>query len=90
MGTVIATEGVEKEGTSGDSNTNAGWESDAGEFSAGESGRVRECGEHGKTVLEVCQAPSRMRCAKRQSMMRELPSEALWVLAHAAKRGRGR
>ena len=58
MGTIVTTKGVEKEGTSGDGNTNAGRESDAGEFGAGESGGVRECGEHGKTVLEVHQALS--------------------------------
>ena len=43
---------------SGDGDTNAGGESGAGEFSTGESGRVRECGEHGKAMLEVCEAQS--------------------------------
>ena len=48
MGTIIATKDIEKEGMSGDGDTNAG-----GEFGPGEPGGVGECGEHGKTVLEV-------------------------------------
>ena len=69
MGTIVAAEDVEKEGTSGDGDTNAGGESGAGEFSAGESGRVGECREHGKTVLECVKhrvqcimATNRARC----------------------------
>ena len=69
MGAIVTAEGVKKEGTSGDGNTNAGRESDAGEFGAGESGRVGECGEHGKTMLEVHQAPSRMHRAQQWSTM---------------------
>ena len=90
MGTIVATEDVEKEGTSRDGDTNTGGESPAGEFGAGESGGVRECGEHGKTMLEVCEAPSQMHCAQRQGTMRELPSKTLWVFAHATEEGCGR
>ena len=49
MGTVVTTEDVEKEGMSGDGDTNTG-----GESGPGEPGGVGECGEHRKTVLEVC------------------------------------
>ena len=41
-------------------------------------------------MLEVRQALSRMHHAQRRSMMRELPNEALQVLACATKGGRGR
>ena len=64
MGTVIATEDVEKAGTSRDSDTNTGGESGAGEFGAGESGRVGECREQGKAMLEVCEAQSQMHRAQ--------------------------
>ena len=47
-----------RQGMSGDSDTNASGESGAGEFRAGESGRVGECGEHRKAMLEVCEAQS--------------------------------
>ena len=56
MGTVVTTQIVEEEGTSGDGDANAGGESGSGEFSAGESGGVGGCGEHGETMLEVHQA----------------------------------
>ena len=90
MGIVIATEDVEKEGTSRDGNTNAGGESGAGEFGAEESGGVRECGEHRKAVLEMCKAQSRMHRAQQWGTMQEPPSETLWVFACAAKGGHGR
>ena len=48
-GTVVAAEDVEKEGTSGDGDTNA-----SGESGPGEPGGVGECGEHGEAMLEVC------------------------------------
>ena len=51
-GTIVPAQIVEEEGLSRDGDTNAG------EFGAVESGGVGECGEHGKTMLEVCQAPS--------------------------------
>ena len=41
-------------------------------------------------MLEVRETPSQMHCAQQGSMMRELPSEALRVLARAAKGSRGR
>ena len=40
MGTIIAAQNVEEEGTSGDGNANTGGESGAGGIDAGESGRV--------------------------------------------------
>ena len=52
-GAIIATQIVEEEGPSRDSDTNTGGESGQGEFSAGESGRDGDCGEYGRTVLEV-------------------------------------
>ena len=55
MGTIITTEDIEKKGMSGDGDTNAGRESGSREFSPGEPGGFGECGEHGETVLEVCQ-----------------------------------
>ena len=53
-GTIVTTKDVEKEGTSGDSDTNTGGESGPGGFGSGEPDGAGECGEHGKTVLEVC------------------------------------
>ena len=50
MGTIVTTEDVEKEGTSGDSDTNAGRESGAGGINAGESGGVRTGGEYKETM----------------------------------------
>ena len=47
-GTVIATQIVEEEGLSRDSNTNASGESGQGEFSAGEPGRDGSAGSTGK------------------------------------------
>ena len=52
-GTIVTTQNIEEEGTSGNSNANAGEEPGSGEFGAGESGGAGECGEHGETVLEV-------------------------------------
>ena len=63
-GAIIATQIVEEEGPSRDSDTNTGGESGAGEFGAGESGRVGECREHGKAMLEVCEAQSQMHRAQ--------------------------
>ena len=68
-GPVVTAQIVEEEGLSRDSNTNTGRESGEGEFSAGESGRDGDCREYGKTVLEVCQALSRMHHAQWWSMM---------------------
>ena len=39
---------------SGDGDTNTGGESGPGGFGSGEPDGAGECGEHGKTVLEVC------------------------------------
>ena len=89
-GAIVAAQIVEEEGPSRDSNTNAGGESGEGELGAGESGGDGDSSEHGEPVLEVCETPSRMRHAQRGSTMRELPSKALRVLAHAAEGGRGR
>ena len=75
---------------SGDGNTNAGRESGAGEFGPGEPGRVGECGEHGKTMLEVCETPNRVHRAQWWSLMQKLPGETLWVFTHAAERDHGR
>ena len=55
MGTVVTAEDVEKEGTSRNGNTNAGG--------------VGECGEHGKTVLEVCETLNGVHCAQWWSSM---------------------
>ena len=55
-GTVVTAQIVEEEGLSRDGDTNAGGESGQGGFSAGESGRDGDCGEHGEPVLEVCEA----------------------------------
>ena len=82
MGTIVAAQIVEEEGTSGDGDTNT-----SGESGSGESGGAWEYRKHGETVLEVHQAPSTMH---RAHMMQELPSEALWVFAHAAEGGHGR
>ena len=90
MGTVVAAQIVKEEGPSRDGDTNAGGESGQGGFGAGESGGDGDCGEYGRTMLEVCQARSPMHHAQWQGTMRELPSEALWVLARAAEGGRGR
>ena len=90
MGAVVTAQIVEEEGPSRDGDTNAGGESGEGEFGAGESDRDGDSGEDGRTVLEVCQARSPMHHAQRRGTMRELPSEALWVLACAAEGGRGR
>ena len=54
-GTIVATQDVEEEGACSEGDTNTGRES-----GAGESGGVRECGEHGKAIREVHQAPDTM------------------------------
>ena len=79
-GTVVTTQIVEEEGPSRDGDTNTG----------GESGGDGDSGEHGEPMLEVCETPSQMRCAQWGSTMRELLSEALWVLARAAEGSHGR
>ena len=84
-GTIVAAEDVEKEGTSGDSDTNA-----SGESGAGEPGRVGECREHGKTVLEVCETPNGVHHTQWWNSMRELLGETLWVFTRAAEGGCGR
>ena len=56
MGTVVAAQIVEEEGPSRDSNTNTGGESGQGGFGAGEPGGDGDWGEHGKPVLEGCEA----------------------------------
>ena len=53
MGAIIATQIIKEEGLSRDGDTNAGRESGQGEFHAGESGGDGDCGEYGRTVLEV-------------------------------------
>ena len=63
MGTVVAAQIVEEEGTSRDGDANASRESGSGEFSAG------ECREHGETMLEVHQALSTMHHAQQQGSM---------------------
>ena len=55
-GIIVATQIIEEEGMSRDSNTNTSGESGSGEFSVGESGRAGDCGEHRETMLEVHQA----------------------------------
>ena len=87
---VVTAQIVKEEGMHRDSDTNASRESGSGEFGAGESGGGGECGEHGKTMLEVHQALSQMHHAQQRGTMRELPSETLWVFAHAAEGGHGR
>ena len=77
-GAVVAAQIVEEEGTSRDGDTNTGGESGSGEFSAGESGGVGECGEHRETMLEVHQAPSTMHRSQWRGLMRELLGETLW------------
>ena len=54
MGAIVAAQIVEEEGLSRDRDTNTGGESGQGELSAGESSRDWDCGEYGRTVLEVC------------------------------------
>ena len=56
MGAVVTAQIIEEEGPSRDSDTNAGGESGQGGFSAGEPGGDGDWGEHGKPVLEVCEA----------------------------------
>ena len=85
MGTIIATKDIEKKGMSGDSNTNA-----SGESGSGEPGGVGECGEHGKTVMEVCQTLNAVHRAQWWGLMQKLPGETLWVFARAAEGGHGR
>ena len=53
MGAVVATQIIEEEGPSRDSDTNTGGESGQGGFGAGKSGGDGDCGEYGRTVLEV-------------------------------------
>ena len=50
VGTIVATEDVEKEGPHGDGDTAVNGESGAGELGAGESDRSREGREHRKAV----------------------------------------
>ena len=90
MGAIVAAQIIEEEGLSRDGDTNAGREPGQGGFGAGESGRDGDCGEYGRTMLDMHQAQSPMHRAQRQGMMRELPSEALRVLACATEGGRGR
>ena len=52
-GAVVATQIVEEEGPSRDGDTNAGRGSGQEEFGAGESGGDGDCGEYGRTMLEV-------------------------------------
>ena len=54
MGPVVSTEDVKEEGPCSNGNAAIRGESGTGEFGAGEPGGVGECGEHGKTMLEVC------------------------------------
>ena len=56
MGAVVAAQIVEEEGPSRDGDTNAGGESGQEGFGAGEPGGDGDWGEHGKPVLEVCEA----------------------------------
>ena len=86
----LAAQIVEEEGPSRDSDTNASGESGEEEFGAGESDGDGDSGEDGRTMVEVCQAWSPMHHAQQRGTMRELPSEALRVLARAAEGGRGR
>ena len=54
MGAIVAAQIIKEEGLSMDGSTNAGGESGQGGFGAGESGRNGNCGEYGRTVLEMC------------------------------------
>ena len=52
-GAIATAQIVKEEGPSRDGNTNASGESGQGGFGAGESGGVGDCGEYGRTMLEV-------------------------------------
>ena len=68
-GAVVATQIVEEEGLSMDGDTNAGGKSGQGEFGSGESGGDGDCSEHGKSVLEVCEAQDGVHRAQWQGMV---------------------
>ena len=80
MGTIIATQIIKEEGTSGDGDANAG-----GESGSGESGRAGECGEYRETVLEVHQALGTVHQGHQWGPMQKLPSKKLRVFTHATE-----
>ena len=68
-GAIVATQIVEEESQSRDSNTNASGESGQGGFGTGESGGDGDCSEHGEPVLEVCEAQDCVHRAQRRGTM---------------------
>ena len=89
MGTIIAAQNVEEEGTSGDGNANTGGESGAGGIDAGESGGVQAGGEYGEALQQVHQTPDPVHGDQWRGQVQELLGETLWVFPHAGDGGGG-
>ena len=63
-GAVVTPKDIKEEGPCSDGNTAICGEPGTGEFSAGESGRVRAGRGYGEAMLEVCHTLNAVRCGE--------------------------